>query len=44
MIDILKKIFEANSEKSTIILNHKCSDCGCDVKIEITPVSGGFGL
>jgi hypothetical protein len=44
MIEILKKMFEANSEKSTIVLNHKCSDCGCDVIIEITPVSGGFGL
>jgi hypothetical protein len=44
MIDILRKIFEANLEKSTIVLNGKCSDCGCDVIIEITPASGGFGL
>jgi hypothetical protein len=44
MIEILKKMFEANPEKSTIILNEKCSDCGCDVIIEITPTSGGFGL
>jgi len=44
MIDILKKIFEANPEKSIIVLNDKCSDCGCDVIIEITPTSGGFGL
>jgi hypothetical protein len=44
MIEILKKIFEDNPEKSTIVLNGKCSDCGCDVIIEITPTSGGFGL
>jgi hypothetical protein len=44
MIEILKKIFEANPEKSRIVLNGKCSDCGCDVIIEITPTSGGFGL
>ncbi|MGD2150960.1 MAG: hypothetical protein PVF99_10170 [Desulfobacterales bacterium] len=44
MIEILKKIFEDNPEKSTIVLNGRCSDCGCDVRIEITPTSGGFGL
>jgi hypothetical protein len=44
MIEILKKLFEANPEKSTIVLNGKCSDCGCETRIEITPTSGGFGL
>ena len=44
MIEILKKLFEANPEKSTIVLNGKCSDCGCETIIEITPTSGGFGL
>ena len=44
MIEILKKIFEANPDKSTIVFNGKCSDCGCDVIIEITPTSGGFGM
>ncbi|MGD2030468.1 MAG: hypothetical protein PVG86_11105 [Desulfobacterales bacterium] len=44
MIEILKKIFEDNPEKSTIVLNGKCADCGCDVEIEIIPTSGGFGL
>jgi len=44
MIEILKKIFEANPEKSTIVLNGKCSDCGCETIIEITPTSEGFGL
>jgi len=44
MIEILKKIFEANREKSTVVLNDKCSGCGCEVIIEITSISGGFGL
>jgi hypothetical protein len=44
MLEILKKIFEANPDKSKILLNGKCANCGCDVIIEITPTSGGFGL
>jgi Zn finger protein HypA/HybF involved in hydrogenase expression len=44
MIEILRKIFEANPEKSKIVLKKKCSDCGCDTIIEITPTSGGYGL
>ena len=44
MIEILRKMFEDNPEKSTIVLKEKCSDCGCDTTIEITPTSSGFGL
>ena len=44
MIEILKKLFEANPEKSTIVLKEKCSDCGRETIIEIKPTSGGFGL
>ena len=44
MIEILRKMFEANPEKSTIVLKEKCSDCGGDITIEVTPTSGGFGL
>jgi len=44
MIEILRKMFEDNPEKPTIVLNGKCSDCGCKTIIEITPTSGGFGL
>ena len=44
MIEMLRKMFEANPEKSVIVLKAKCSDCGRDVIIEITPTSGGFGL
>jgi hypothetical protein len=44
MIEILRRMFEASPEKSTIIIKDKCSDCGCETIIEITPTSGGFGL
>jgi hypothetical protein len=44
MIEILRKMFEATPEKSTIKLKEKCSDCGCETILEITPTSGGFGL
>ena len=44
MIEILKKMFEANPEKSAIVLKNKGSDCGCETIIEITPTSVGFGL
>jgi len=44
MIEILRKLFEANPEKSTIKLKEKCSDCGCETTLEITTTSGGFGL
>jgi len=44
MIKILRRIFETDPEKSTIILKEKCSGCGRQTIIEITPTSGGFGL
>jgi hypothetical protein len=44
MLEILKKIFEANPDKSKIVLYGKCLECGCDLIIEITPTSGGYGL
>ena len=44
MVEILRKMFEVNPEKSTIVLKDKCSDCGCEVIIDITSVSGGYGL
>ena len=44
MIEILRKIFDANPGKSTIVLKGKCSDCGCETKVKITSTSGGFGL
>jgi hypothetical protein len=44
MVEILKKIFEGKTEKSTIALKGSCSDCGCETTIEITATSGGFGL
>ncbi|MBW2556401.1 MAG: hypothetical protein JRE07_05765 [Deltaproteobacteria bacterium] len=44
MLEILKKMFEAKPEISTIALKKICSDCGCEVNIDITPASGGYGL
>ncbi|MCW9095714.1 MAG: hypothetical protein OQJ74_07720 [Ignavibacteriaceae bacterium] len=44
MIEVLKKIFEANPDKSTITINGKCSDCGRKVIVEIKPTSEGYGL
>jgi len=44
MIEILRKIFEANHGKSTIELKEKCSDCGSEITISITSTAGGFGL
>ena len=44
MIEILRKMFDANPEKSIIGLKDKCSDCGCETILEITTTSGGFGL
>lgn len=37
MIEMLRKMFEANPEKSTIVINDKCSDCGYETIIEVTP-------
>ena len=44
MIEILRKMFEANPEKSKILLKEKCSDCGREIIIEIRPTPAGFGL
>jgi len=44
MINILRKIFEANPGKSTIEVKDKCSDCGCEIIVDITSTAGGFGL
>ena len=44
MIEILKKMFESNPEKSKIVLIDKCSDCVCETIIELTLPPGGFGL
>ena len=37
-------MFEGIPDKSTIVLEEKCSDCGTKTIIEITPTSGGYGL
>ena len=40
----LNELFGANHEKSTIVLNDKCSDCGRETTIVVTPTSAGYGL
>ena len=44
LIEILRKIFEADPGESTIELKDKCSDCGCEVIVKITSTAGGYGL
>lgn len=44
MIEILKKMFQADPNKTTLVLKDICSDCGSETIIEVTPTSGGFGL
>jgi len=44
MIEILREMFESSPEKPVILLKDKCSNCGREVTIYITPTSGGFGL
>lgn len=44
MINVLRKIFEANPDKSTITISGKCSSCNRKVIVDIKPTSGGYGL
>lgn len=44
MIELLRKMFESSPEKCVILLKDKCSNCGREVTVNITPTSGGFGL
>jgi len=44
LIEILRKMFEGKPEKSTIEVKDKCSDCGCEIIVNITSTGGGFGL
>ena len=43
-IETLEELFKDKPENSTIAFKTRCSDCGCDVTIDITPTSAGFGL
>jgi len=43
-IEALKKLFEERPANSTITFVCKCSGCGNDVLMDITPTFGGFGL
>lgn len=37
-------MFDVNPGISSIELNEKCSECGCEIKIEITSTPEGYGL
>ena len=43
-IETLKRLFKVRSEKSTITFKGKCSDCKCDITIDIISTSRGYGL
>lgn len=42
--DTLKRMFEGLTQENFVYIKKICSDCGCDVTIEIHKTSGGFGL
>ena len=42
--ETLKKIFEEIPSKSKTTVKSQCVDCGCEVIVNITITSGGFGL
>ena len=44
MEELLRTIFAAFPEKSTIIFKGECSDCGDAVSIDVVPTLEGFGL
>ena len=43
-VTYLENIFKDAPGNKTITFKGKCSDCGCRVTIDITSVSGGYGL
>ncbi|MFZ0482106.1 MAG: hypothetical protein WAL93_01845 [Desulfobacterales bacterium] len=44
MEELLRTIFDAFPEKSTITFKGRCSDCGDTVSIDIVPTLEGIGL
>jgi len=44
MLSILKEMFKQNPGKTTIELKDTCSNCSCEVNIEISRTLSGFGL
>ena len=43
-LDTLIKLFGDNTPDRPVIINKTCSECGCDIEIELNKTSGGFGL
>jgi len=43
-LDTLIRIFEEQTPENPVLIQKICSDCACDVTIEIHRTSGGFGI
>ena len=43
-IDSLNWMFGQRKNPKTVKYESKCHNCGCDVKIEISKTSGGYGF
>ena len=43
-VESLDRIFERHNTTNNINYKGKCHNCGCDVEVEITKTSGGYGL
>jgi hypothetical protein len=43
-VESLDKMFARNDAASHCTYEGKCYSCGCDVEVEITKTSGGYGL
>ncbi len=43
-LNTLRQIFASNAPESPVFIRKKCSQCGCNVDIELHKTSGGFGL
>ena len=43
-MEALEKIFADTPDKSTVTIDCKCEDCGCDLTVDVTATPEGFGL
>ena len=43
LMEVLEKIFADTPDKSTIAITCKCEDCGCELTVDVTATSEGFG-
>jgi hypothetical protein len=43
-VDNLKELFEEHPGESTLNIQGKCIACRCDLTVEISPTTDGFGI